>query len=243
MSKRKDNEVKAFFNNTDVYLKNNSNIMLRKQIVRKLLNIPYSKNILDIGCGNGSLSLQFLGNENKITLLDISSPMLDIAKNNISADRLDSVSLINVDFLEHEFKETYDIVICVGVLAHVNSVDDTIKKITEILNPGGKCILQMTNYSSLIGKVLVGYYWFISTLKQEDSYFVNAIKLKDIVAIAEKLNLMKINSLSYVSLLPGMSFINPERRYEFQHFTMNNWLISKFGSEVFILFNKEGSLY
>jgi len=242
LSKRKNNAVKEFFNDTDSYLKNNSNIMLRIGIIRKLLNKPFGKNILDIGCGNGSLSLQFHGSENKITLLDISSNMLDKAQENISPEKLQTVTMINTDFLKYEFKETYDIVICVGVLAHVSSVDDTIKKINKILNPGGKCILQMTNYSSLIGKILVGYYWFISTLKQEDSYFVNAIKLKEIVTIAEKLNLMKINSLSYVSLLPGMSFINPERRYKFQHFTMNNWLISKFGSEVFVLFNKEGSL-
>ncbi|MBL7085896.1 MAG: class I SAM-dependent methyltransferase [Candidatus Cloacimonetes bacterium] len=234
--------VKEFFNNTDVYLRNNSNIILRKQIVRKLLKTSFNKNILDIGCGNGTLSLQFLGNENKITLLDISMNMLDIAKNNIPSNRLDSVSLINVDFLEHEFKDTYDIVICVGVLAHVDSVDDTIKKIAKIINPGGKCIFQLTNYSSLIGKMLVGYYWLISTLKREDSYFVNTIKLKDIVATAKKLNLFPINNINYVSLLPCMGLMNPERRYKFQYFTMNNRIISKFGTEVFILFKKQGSM-
>jgi len=41
------------------------------------------KDVLDIGCGDGSLSIQFLDKCKSLTLLDASSNMLRIAKENI----------------------------------------------------------------------------------------------------------------------------------------------------------------
>lgn len=232
--------VKDFFDNSDVYLNNNSNIMLRKNIIRKIIRKPENLYILDIGCGDGSLSSQFLGNGNNITLLDISSNMLDKAKQNIPIELLPSVRFINGDFLEHEFNETYDIIICVGVLAHVDSVYKTIEKISSLLKPGGRCILQLTNYSNIIGKILIGYYWLISTLKQEETYFVNKVRLKKIINDAKTLNLIPIDFIYYFSILPGMGLLNPEKRYKFQQFSVTNKFLSRLGSEVVLQLIKQG---
>jgi SAM-dependent methyltransferase len=50
-------------------------------------------------------------------------------------------------------KNFFDLVICVGVLAHVVSPQDLIAKIASVLKPGGTLILECTNGHHLLDRV------------------------------------------------------------------------------------------
>ena len=74
---------------------------------------------MDIGCGDGSLTLDYL-KENKITFLDITPEMLDIVKTKISDEYFGNDILIyDINIFEFNTENKYDIIICVGVYAHV----------------------------------------------------------------------------------------------------------------------------
>ena len=76
-------QIKTYFNNTNSYLKNNANIALRKDIIKSLIGQIVNSSILDIGCGNGELSLQY-AKKNKVDYFDISENMINIVKNNLN---------------------------------------------------------------------------------------------------------------------------------------------------------------
>src|SRR6266550_8275118 len=72
--------VKTFFDNTDVYLRKSFGVSVRSFVVRSLLGELEGSAILDLGCGDGSISLQYLSPTNRITLVDLSGKMLERAK-------------------------------------------------------------------------------------------------------------------------------------------------------------------
>ena len=113
--------VKNFFDETDNYLKNNIGIELRSKLIKKELPDLKDKIILDIGCGNGDLTLPYI-EDNKITFLDLSDKMLEIVHSKIPAGYYQYAEFINVDLDSFELTKKYDYVFMIGVLAHVNSV-------------------------------------------------------------------------------------------------------------------------
>ena len=71
--------VKEYFDKTDDYIKANPVIQVRKKIIGEIVGELKGKQIIDIGCGNGELTREFIYN-NRITFLDISEKMLELAR-------------------------------------------------------------------------------------------------------------------------------------------------------------------
>jgi len=121
-------------------------IRLRRETVDRVVQGKQYSEILDIGCGDGSISTPLLNSQCRLTLLDVSPGMLSIARSRVSEELLSRVKFVNQDFMEVPFeKNFFDLVICVGVLAHVVSPRDLIAKIASVLKPGGTLILECTN--------------------------------------------------------------------------------------------------
>ena len=113
-------------------------IRIRTETVQEFTRGRTFQSILDIGCGNGSISLPLLTPERRLTLLDISSNMLATAREKIPTNLINHVELVNEGFMKASFEPgTYDLVLCLGVLAHVDSPADVIAKVARILKPAG----------------------------------------------------------------------------------------------------------
>ena len=93
-------EVKSLFEIPDKYLcPRQFDIQIRVETVQQFTeNLPVNR-VLDIGCGDGSISLPLLPRCSELTLLDLSSRMLDLARKKIPSDRLNDVDLINGSFI------------------------------------------------------------------------------------------------------------------------------------------------
>lgn len=140
---RKSDKVKNFFDKEEKYLRSNFNIKLRKEIVYDLLKGENFKSILDAACGNGIISIQFLDGNTDLVLLDISEGMLNVAKSKIPLNYYKDVKIIQNDFLNQDFEnQTFDVIICLGLLAHVNDPFKTILKAAALLKDHGILILQ-----------------------------------------------------------------------------------------------------
>lgn len=99
---------------------------------------PHPK-ILDLGAGTGLLSSFMLRKfpDCSLTLIDISSQMLQIAKERFKHNP--SVRYINDDFLLHNFTENYDIIISALAIHHLTGEEKQLiyNKCFKQLNSGG----------------------------------------------------------------------------------------------------------
>ncbi len=89
-------QVKSLFEVPDKYLcPRQYDIQIRVETVKQFTeNLPIDR-VLDIGCGDGSLSVPLLPRCKQLTLLDLSSKMLDLARKKIPVDRSQDVELIS----------------------------------------------------------------------------------------------------------------------------------------------------
>jgi 2-polyprenyl-3-methyl-5-hydroxy-6-metoxy-1,4-benzoquinol methylase len=91
--------------------------------------------VLDIGSGPGVNSVTWLKNSEASHLLgiDFAENMNVYARKNTAAEGVGERStFIAGDFFTHDFKETYDVSIAVGVLDYVKEADVFIKKMDKV---------------------------------------------------------------------------------------------------------------
>lgn len=152
-------EVKARFESPEWYLRGRRyNIEIRRETVQSFLAGRKPARILDIACGDGSLSIPLLTPANHLTLLDLSSAMLQAAKNHIPDALLPNVRFINEDFLRAGLQpHSFDLITCVGLFAHVDSPKEVIAKVASLLSPSGVVIAESTDAGHFLNRSSVMY--------------------------------------------------------------------------------------
>jgi GT2 family glycosyltransferase/ubiquinone/menaquinone biosynthesis C-methylase UbiE len=152
---KKIEEVKTLFDQPVNYLNRRQyDIRIRTETVQSFVKGKPFSTILDIGCGDGSLSIPLLDSTRHLTLLDIAPNMLSLARSKIPEDLVSNVSFINSDFIYEKFQQaSFDLVICIGVLAHVVSPFDLVAKIAKVIKPGGTLLLECTDSSHLFRRM------------------------------------------------------------------------------------------
>ena len=141
----KPEQVKSLFEIPDKYLcPRQFDIQIRVETVKHFTENLTVDRVLDIGCGDGSISLPLLPRCNQLTLLDLSSKMLDLARKKIPSDRLNDVDLINGSFIGSNLApQSFDLIFCVGVLAHVDSPAAVIAEIARLPNLAPRSFLSL----------------------------------------------------------------------------------------------------
>jgi ubiquinone/menaquinone biosynthesis C-methylase UbiE len=149
------NAVKSFFDQPSRYLKlAQCDIRVRAETVQEFLRGVSFSTILDIGCGDGSISLPLLRDDIRITLLDLSAAMLTLARSKCRKEWVENITIVNEDFMTRQFTPaSYELIVCLGVLAHVDSPEDVIAKMVTLLKPQGKIILEFTDSQHFIKRV------------------------------------------------------------------------------------------
>lgn len=104
---------------------------------------PNLKNILDVGCGAGNYTLKLLSKKAPLscTLVDLSLPMLERAKERIEKVNEGDVNLIHEDIRTAPLKENhYCAIMASAVLHHLRDDQDweeVFTKLYRLLKPGG----------------------------------------------------------------------------------------------------------
>ena len=195
--------VRGIFEAPEWYLGGTGfNIQIREETVRHLAaNLRFDR-ILDIGCGNGAISIPLLRPDNRLTLLDISSTMISIAQANVPAELSENVELLNNDLMVAPLEpHAYGLILCLGVLAHVDSPSATLAKIATLLRPGGSLILEFTDAFHPVGLLNVLYHKLRATLRPP-AYSLNLLSHQDVFAMLETANLRVISTYRYGMWLP-----------------------------------------
>lgn len=104
---------------------------------------PNAKSVLDLGCGAGNFTLKLVDliPDLDCTLVDLSLPMLDKAKERIAKVSQGKISTIQTDFLNLQLPaETFDIVVTGAAMHHLRTDEEwetVFTKIFKSLKKGG----------------------------------------------------------------------------------------------------------
>jgi ubiquinone biosynthesis O-methyltransferase len=111
--------------------------------------------VLDIGCGVGIISLYIANKGNEVLGIDISEKAINAAKKSAKILGLKNASFKAIDFLDADFQERFDFIICCEVLEHL--IDDklAIRKIHNLLKANGTLFLSTRSEKDLMHKVQI----------------------------------------------------------------------------------------
>jgi len=225
-------KVKNFFDEPQKYLHKDFGIKIRRDIVGRMVkDLPY-KHILDVGCGDGSISLPLLNGATTLDLVDLSSGMLALAKAKIPEGLQANVSFENVSLEKLNTHKNYDLILAIGLLAHVPDVEKAIAILGNMLTPGGHLIFQFSEASKLATKMSF-------RVRKTGHHKLNKIYKKTLVTIFEKNNFKLTNEISFATIFPGMGMLKNELLYNYCRYTINNKLFSLINSEYIMMVTRK----
>jgi 2-polyprenyl-3-methyl-5-hydroxy-6-metoxy-1,4-benzoquinol methylase len=200
----KVDHVQTYFEQPEQYLSRRTfEIRIRAETVKEWVGRSEGLRILDIGCGDGSISLPLLTETTRITLLDLSSNMLSIARSKVPLEIAENVETINQDFSAAHFEsQSFDLIVCIGVLAHVNSPAEFIAKIVSLLKPGGSIVIECTDASHILTRMF-SLFRKVCGLWRPTTYPLNAVSSRDVTKMLERYCMHPKATFRYVAPFPG----------------------------------------
>jgi 2-polyprenyl-3-methyl-5-hydroxy-6-metoxy-1,4-benzoquinol methylase len=97
--------------------------------------------VLDFGCGTGLVANEIANNVNLIHAIDISSKMIEIAKNKSDSRKIQNIDYRHLTIFDERFKRgSFDVILAFYVLHLLDDTPKTIQRIYDLLKPGGLII-------------------------------------------------------------------------------------------------------
>jgi ubiquinone/menaquinone biosynthesis C-methylase UbiE len=196
-------QVKQMFEEPEWYVRGTGfNIRIRQETVCEMTAGSRFDRILDIGCGTGAISIPLLRPDNRLTLVDLSSAMISIARSNVPTELAENVEFLNKDLTVAPLAlHAYDLILCLGVLAHVESPAATVTRIASLLRPGGMLILEFSDSSHPIGLLNIIYHKLRGGLSHSD-YSLNRLSRRDVTDMIKTNHLRLVSAYRYGMWLP-----------------------------------------
>jgi 2-polyprenyl-3-methyl-5-hydroxy-6-metoxy-1,4-benzoquinol methylase len=205
----REDSVRQYFGQSKNYLDiRRYMIEIRKDIVREYTAGRSFKNILDIGCGDGSVSKPLLTAVNRLTLLDLSETMLKRACSGLPEKLLRNVVTINQDFLSATLTPGgYDLIICLGVLAHVEEPGPVIEKLALLMKPDGLLILECTDAAHFSNQLTLAVGRVRSLSEKARAYRTRLLSAESVLQMAGQNGLQLLSIYRHNVALPLMGKI------------------------------------
>lgn len=93
---------------------------------------PAARSALDVGCGNGLLTMDLRRRVPDVTGIDADETVLDDARR-----RSGDVTWIHGDAMTHEFSRRFDVVASVAVLHHLPDLEAALSRLADLTAPSG----------------------------------------------------------------------------------------------------------
>jgi len=138
--------------------------------LRSLVELPTNGKLLDAGGGTGRISYQFKDNVGWIVIADSSMGMLAqaVKKGNIT-------SVCSMSEKLPFGHESFERIIIVDALHHVNDFITTASELWRVLKPGGRIVIEEPDIRTSPVKILA----ILEKLALMRSHFISPLKIKD----------------------------------------------------------------
>jgi ubiquinone/menaquinone biosynthesis C-methylase UbiE len=105
---------------------------------------------LDAGCGAGIVTREVAKREHQVVGIDYSHGMIEKANSVCSTDRDLEARFSQADVGSLPFKDSsFDMILCLGVITYLESVEKVLHEFSRVLKPGGLLILSSLNKAYL----------------------------------------------------------------------------------------------
>jgi SAM-dependent methyltransferase len=213
---------------SDRYLHRNPIVPIRATLVSELLADLHGADVLDLGCGDGSVSQPLLA-ENQVTFVDFSETMLERAKRNTGS----VARYVRADALTWEPGKLYDAVLCIGLAAHVESPERLVEKVATLTRSEGRCIIQLTDGGRPLGWLLNRYGRF----RRREGYRLRELTGAQLRDLASTHGLTTVTIRRYGLLLPSTGRLPYTWQTWLENMFASRWLAT-LGAEALVLFKK-----
>jgi SAM-dependent methyltransferase len=203
--------IASSFEAPDWYLKGYAtNIRIRTETVAVLYADKEFDHILDIGCGDGSLTLPLLPRTKRITYLDVSQAMLDIVAARIGPAHAAKADYLHAHFMEADLPvQKFDLVVSVGVLAYIDDVAAYLAKVHAVLSPGGCLLLECTDAAHFLSR-LDRAYQAVTGLLRPRKFEIYQHTAAEVLQAASTRGLRLDRTFRYAYSLPILSRLIPK---------------------------------
>ena len=249
----KDND-----NKQSILEKGNKNLLASK--FKKF--IGFKKNVLEVGCGTGQLSIYFsLGTNNEIVGLDPTIQSLELAKNFADKNDILNIKFVNADIFDDVLvNEYFDFVWCNGVLHHTKDPYGAFKIVVNSLKNKGYILIGLYNkigrFRTLWRKYLSKIFgvkfleFFDPTLKNlkisdeerkswiKDQYFH---PIESLHTLDEILIWFKKNNVEFVNSIPSCDFELSQDIEDLFEKKSPGTFYSRIINQISMIFNRLGS--
>lgn len=156
---------------------------IEAQIVQRMIGPVAGKRVLDVGCGDGELSVRLAQLGAEVTGVDTDLDMLASARRR-AVQAGQAIELIEGDVRQLPLSnQTFDIVVAVTVLCFVSDPERVISEITRVLKADGRLIIgELGRYSLWAVKRRISG-WFGSRIWRAAS-FLSPRQMQRLVATA-----------------------------------------------------------
>jgi len=113
------------------------------RVLKYALGSQTFEDVLEIGPGDGVWTDLLIPRTERLTLLDQSVEMLNRAKDRLKDNK--KISFVLSDFLAYSTEQKYDLIFAIRCFEYFEDKDVAIKKMIDLLNPGGKLVLITKN--------------------------------------------------------------------------------------------------
>jgi len=109
--------------------------------------VGFDKDILEVGCGTGQLSLYFsIGNNNRIYALDPTLASINLGKEFAKKNKIENVKFVNADIFDDVFNdEIFDFIWTNGVLHHTKDAKLAFDITSKYLKKNGYILVGLYN--------------------------------------------------------------------------------------------------
>ena len=224
--------------------------------------IGFNKDILEVGCGTGQLSIYFaIGNNNRVYALDPTLASIDLGNKFVKKNKIENIRFVNADIFDDIFHdETFDFIWTNGVLHHTKNPKLAFDIISKYLKKNGHILVGLYNrygrartlfrrfLYKIFGKSIIML--LDPTLRKIKKNNDNQIKswirdqyehpIESLHTLDEVLKWFDDNDIEFINSIPQC---NIEKKYEKSLFKKSSkgTFLSRFFSQISMLFNVLGS--
>ena len=228
----------------------------KNYLAREFKNfIGFDKDVLEVGCGTGQLSLYFaIGTNNRVFALDPTLASINLGKTFAEENNIKNIKFVNADVFDDVFEnEVFDFIWSNGVLHHTKDPKKSFDIISKYLKKNGYILIGLYNkigrlrtifrrsLFKIFGKSVVLFLDpTLRNLKKNNSEQIKSwIRDQYEHPVDEVMAWFKENNIEFINSIPSCDMRNNYGLDLFQK-TKKGTYLSRFFSQLSMLFNNLG---
>jgi len=133
-----------------------------------------------------------------------------------------------------------DIILCVGVLAHVKNVEHVVYRCSTLLKKGGKIIIEITPSKSIFQYILWPFYFIRNLIdRNPNGYVINKITDGDLISQCDKHSLKHLHCKHHSYPFTGLKKLPVEMQRKWAFLLCKDNFLFRIGLEHLFLFEKK----